>query len=102
MISKLPVIAIMLFACSYAVAGSTAIGTVSARGDIRIDGDSVKGNATLFDGTVVETGQATAALRLARGVEIKLAIGSRSTLYRDRIVLQRGASEFAPSSPFSL
>jgi len=102
MISKLPAIAIMLFGCSYAVAGSNAIGTVSARGDIRIDGDSVKGNATLFDGTVVETEQATAALRLARGVEIKLATGSRSTLYRDRIVLQRGASEFAPSSLFSL
>src|SRR6202035_1142736 len=92
----------MLLTCSYAMAGSTAIGTASARGDMRIDGDSVKGNATLFDGTVVETGQATAALRLDRGIEIKLATGSRGTLYRDRIVLQQGTSEFAPSGPFYL
>ncbi len=102
MIPKLPVIAAMVFMCSYAVAGTTAIGTASARGDMRVDGYSVNGNATLFDGTVVETGQATAALRLGGGVEIKLGIGSRSTLHRDRIVLEQGASEFAPSSPFSV
>jgi len=103
MISKLPAIGAMLLTCSYAMAGSTAIGTASVRGEMRIDGDSVKGNATLFDGTVVETGQAaTAALRLDRGIEIKLATGSRSTLYRDRIVLQQGTSEFAPSGSFYL
>jgi len=102
MISKLSASSAILLTCSYAMAGSTAIGTASARGDMRIDGDSVKGNATLFDGTVVETGQATAALRLDRGIEIKLASGSRSTLYRNRVVLQQGSNEFAPSGPFYL
>ncbi len=102
MIAKLSVISIMLLTCSYAVAGSSAIGTASARGDIRIDGYTVNGNATLFDGTVVETGQATAALRLSGGIEIKLGIGSRGTLHGDRIVLEQGASEFAPSSSFSV
>jgi hypothetical protein len=102
MISKLPAVAAILLTCSYAMAGSTAIGTASARGDMRIDGDSVKGNATLFDGTAVETGQATAALRLDKGIEVKLATGSRGTLYRNRVVLQQGSSEFAPSGPFYL
>jgi len=102
MMSKLTVIAVMILSCSYAEAGSSAIGTASARGDLRIDGSSVKGNATLFDGTVVETGQATAALRLSKGVEITLATESRSTLFHDRVVLQQGTSEFAPSGPFLL
>ena len=102
MISKLPVCAAMFLMCSYAAAGSNAIGTASARGDMRIDGYAVKGNATLFDGTVVETDQATAALRLGQGVEIKLASASRGTLYRDRMVLEQGESEFASSNSFSL
>ncbi len=103
MISKLSAIAVIaLTTCSFAVAGSRAIGTASARGDMVIDGESVKGNATLFEGTVVATTQATTTLRLNTGTEIKLATGSSGTLYGDRIVLQRGTSEFTPSSPFSL
>jgi len=78
-----------------AVAGTTAIGTASARGSMRVDGTVVNGNATLFEGTVVETGEATTAVRLDKGVEIRLATGSRGTLYRDRLVLEKGAGELA-------
>ena len=67
MISKLFAAAMVLCAASYATAGTTAIGTVSARGSLRVDGYAVKGDATLFNGTVVETGQASAALRLNKG-----------------------------------
>jgi hypothetical protein len=84
-----------LFAFSYAMAGTTAIGTASARGSMRVDGSVVNGNATLFDGTVVETSEATTAVRLDKGVEIKLATDSRGTLYRDRLVLEKGAGELA-------
>ena len=54
--SKLPAVLMILSTFSYAAAGTTAIGTVSARGDMRVDGYRVNGDATLFDGTVVETG----------------------------------------------
>ena len=84
-----------LFAFSYAVAGTTAIGTASARGSMRVDGSVVNGNATLFSGTVLETSEATTAVRLDKGVEIKLATDSRGTLYRDRMVLEKGAGELA-------
>lgn len=83
-----------------ALAGTTAIGTVSARGDLRVDGYIVNGDATLFDGTVVETGQASASLRLEKGVEIKLSSNTRGILHRDRLELQRGSSEWADSGPF--
>jgi hypothetical protein len=100
MLTKLSAVAMMLGTLSYAAAGTTAIGTASARGDMRVDGYMVKGDATLFNGTTVETGQASVALRLNKGVEIKLSTGARGTFYSDRLVLQQGSSEWAPSNSF--
>jgi hypothetical protein len=102
MLRKLHVVAVMLCMVSYASAGTLSIGTASARGDMRVDSYLVKGNATLFDGSVVETGQATADLRLEKGTEITMSTGSRGTLYRDRLVLQQGRSELAANSSFQL
>ncbi len=76
------------------------IGTASARGDMRVDGYIVRGDATLFDGTMVEAGQASVALRLNKGVDVKLSTSARGTLHRDRLVLQRGSSEWAGSTSF--
>lgn len=102
MASKLILAPILLCTLSYGVAATTAIGTASARGDMRVDSYNVKGNATLFDGSVVETGQATADLRLDRGVEITMSTGARGTLYSNRLVLQQGKSEVAANSSFRL
>src|ERR1035438_5823148 len=85
MFKNLQVIALLLCTLPYAAAGTVAIGTASARGDIRIDRYTVNGNATLFDGSVVETEQATADLRLDKGVQITMSTRSRGTLYRDQI-----------------
>jgi hypothetical protein len=98
MLRKLQVLAILSCMLSYAAAGTVSIGTACARGDMRVDSYMVKGNATLFDGSVVETGQATADLRLDKGTEITMSTRSRGTLYRDRLVLQRGESELASNS----
>jgi hypothetical protein len=102
MFRKLQAVAALMCMLSYAAAGTVSIGTASARGDMRVDSYMVKGNATLFDGSVVETGQATADLRLDKGAAITMSTNSRGTLYRDRLVLQRGESELAASSPFKL
>jgi len=102
MFRKLQAVAALMCMLSYAAAGTVSIGTASARGDMRVDSYMVRGNATLFDGSVVETGQATADLRLDKGAEITMSTSSRGTLYRDRLVLQRGESELAASSPFKL
>jgi len=102
MFRKLQAVAALMCMLSYAAAGTVSIGTASARGDMRVDSHMVKGNATLFDGSVVETGQATADLRLDKGAAITMSTNSRGTLYRDRLVLQRGKSELADSSPFKL
>jgi hypothetical protein len=102
MFKKLQVTAVLLCFLSYAEAGTVSIGTASARGDLRVDNYSVKGNATLFDGSVVETSQASADLRLNKGVEIKMSAESRGTLYSDHIVLQQGQSELTSSGSYQL
>jgi len=102
MLKKLQLVAVLLCMFSYAAAGTVSIGSVNARGDMRVDSYTVKGNATLFDGSVVETDQATADLRLDKGTQITLSVGSRGTLYSDRLVLQRGESELKASNPFNL
>ncbi len=89
-----------LFSC--AVAATVSIGAISARGDMRVDSFMVKGNATLFDGSVVETGQASAVLRLENGARIAMATSSRGVLHRDRLVLQRGTSELTASTSFQI
>ena len=93
MLKKLQAVIVLLCMISYAEAGTVSIGTASVRGDMRVDSYTVNGNATLFDGSVVETGQATADLRLNKGTEITLATSSRGTLYSNRLVLQQGEGE---------
>lgn len=102
MLRKLLVVVVLSCTISYASAGTASIGFASARGDLRVDSYLVKGNATLFDGSVVETGLATANLQLNRGTEITMATSSRGTLYRDHLVLQQGQSELSASSSFEL
>ena len=86
----------------YAQGDTVSIGTASARGDMRVNSYPVNGNATLFDGSVIETGQATADVRLAHGVEITLSTASRSTLFRDHIELQQGKTEIAGPKSFQV
>ncbi|HKF47019.1 MAG TPA: hypothetical protein VKB38_06635 [Terracidiphilus sp.] len=102
MISKAYLAAGLFLAASPLALASTAIGTASARGDLRVDGYSIVGNATLFDGSAIQTNVATATLRLDKGTEIKMAGGSLGTLYRDHMVLQHGKSEMATSDRFQM
>ncbi|HWG20369.1 MAG TPA: hypothetical protein VG225_07540 [Terracidiphilus sp.] len=102
MFSKTYLAAGFFLAASSLAVASTAIGTASTRGDIRVDGYAVSGNATLFDGTAVETSQATATLRLDKGTQIKLGTGTLGTLYRDHMILQHGKSELASSNSYQL
>ena len=102
MFKKLQATAILFCFLSYAEAGTVSIGTASARGDLRVDNYNVKGNATLFDGSVVETSKASADLRLNKGVEVTMSADSRGTLYSDHIVLQQGQSEVKSSGSFQL
>ncbi len=96
--SCLVAITLLSFSLECAASGSSSIGTVSARGDVRIDGYVVQSNGTLFDGTSVETNHATATLRLENGTEITMATNSQGVVHRDRLELLQGESQLKTNS----
>ena len=102
MLRKLQIAAILSCMLSYAAAGTVSIGTASVRGNMRVDNYLVKGNATLFNGSVVETDDATANLRLNKGTQITLSTNSRGTMYSDHAVLQQGETQVIASNSFQL
>lgn len=102
MLSKIQVALTLVCLTTYAAAGTTVLGTASARGPIRVDGYAVQGDATIFEGSVVETQDASAVLRVAHGVDITLSRSSRGTVYEDRFMLKRGETEVADSGSFAL
>lgn len=102
MLKKLPAVLALFCMATYASAGTTVLGTASVRGDMRVDGITVKGNATVFDGSVVETEDASAMLRMGHGIDVTVSKGSQGTVYRDHFVLQRGESELTAPGSFEL
>lgn len=101
MLSKTYLAGVFLLASTAAFA-SSAIGTASARGDIKVDGYAINGNATLFEGSTVETSQTTATLRLQKGTQIKLGSDSQGTMFSDHVLLDHGKGEFTTSDAFQV
>lgn len=81
-----------VFLCILPAYGA-AIGIAMANGNFRVDNHPVAGNATLFEGNLLETGAASSALELTAGVRLRLGAESRGRVFRDRLVLERGVSE---------
>jgi hypothetical protein len=71
-----------------------AIGFVYSGGNYHMDGVGVRGNATLFDGSTIEIGEAAARVQLASGAGIWLAPGSRATMSARGVRLLAGLGQF--------
>jgi hypothetical protein len=90
----------VIYAFCFLLAGSwmglpaaTGIGMVNASGTFTVDHARVVGNATLFDGTIVETGRVAGDLQLNTGARMQLASESRGRVFQDRLVLERGVGQ---------
>lgn len=83
-------------------AASPAIGTVLTSGAFRLDNATVRGNATLFEGSVLETAVAPSSVQLNSGARVSLAAESRGRLFGDRLVLEKGATNLDNSTGFRL
>jgi hypothetical protein len=97
------VVARSLFASllfSVAALAAPAIGIVTASGHFSVEGSQVWGNATLFDGTTVETSAASSELDLRNGVKVHLAAGSRARVWQNRLVLEKGIAQLAAPVSF--
>ncbi|MBI3680951.1 MAG: hypothetical protein HY235_11210 [Acidobacteria bacterium] len=74
-------------------AASPAIGVAVARGTFQLEGSSVTGTGTLFEGSMVETGKATSELQMQSGARVVLDTGTRSKVYREYLLLERGSGQ---------
>lgn len=93
----------MLF-CISAPLGSAAdvIGFVYSGGSYQMDGVGVRGNATLFDGSTVEIGEAAAKVQLTSGVAMWLAPKSRVSMSARGVRLLAGVGQFDASPEYWL
>jgi hypothetical protein len=87
---------LMLLAGSAAVwlmAAGTSIGIAVTKGGFLVDHAHISGNATLFDGSSVETATAASRLQLNNGVVVRLDADARATVYQRRLILERGVGQ---------
>lgn len=86
-------IALITCGCLVSVAASpSSIGFVVTRGQAAVDGAVVRGNSTLFQGSLVEAGDATSDLMLPGGSNLLLQPGSAARVYREHAVLETGTA----------
>lgn len=76
-------------------AATPAIGVAISNGSVTVNNSVVPGNATLFDGNTIETGQIASRVQLKNGKLAQLGSDSRGRVYSDRLVLEKGSSETA-------
>ncbi len=84
------------------LADGGAIGMAVANGAFQVDHSAVWGTATLFDGAMIETRTAASELQLTSGVHLRLASGSRATVYRGRMVLESGFSQLESTGAYEI
>jgi O-antigen ligase len=78
---------------SIVTAAPQSIGVAVTRGNFRVDDANVSGNATLVEGTTVETRAAASSLQLTGGARIALAADSKGQVFGDHIVLEKGGGQ---------
>jgi hypothetical protein len=83
------------------LAAGPVIGTAVSDGNFRVNNALLSGTATLFDGAVVETGQAVSRLDL-KGTWMYLGSNSRARLSQKQAVLEEGMGEIGKSSNYEL
>ncbi len=82
-------------------ASAQAIGMASAQNGVRLDHSLVAGNATVFDGSTVET-DGYSRIHLNNGTRLDFAAGSRAQVFSNRASLETGMSEVQSGSGFEL
>lgn len=84
------------------LATGPAIGFVMANGSFQLDRSTIRGNASLWEGSTLETGKAASQLDLNNGSQIKLAADSRVRVYAGHTVLEQGIGELHSSTPYPI
>lgn len=91
-----------LFISVCAIAATPAIGIVTASGHFTLDKSQVWGNATVFDGSVIETGNASSEVALRSGAKLQLAKESRARILTTGVVIEKGTGQISAPESFEV
>ena len=72
------------------MASTPTVGIVKSTGDFRVDGSTIRGNGTLFEGNLIETAATRSTIQLGEA-QITLLPHSSAKVYRDHTVLESGS-----------
>jgi hypothetical protein len=92
----------LVLVAALAAAQNPAIGLAMAKGSFRVDNSQVWNNATLLEGTTIETARVASQLHLNSGTQLELAAESRGKVYRDRLILERGVGQLENSTSYRI
>jgi hypothetical protein len=69
----------------FVMAVPPSIGVIRSSGNFQLDGSMVSGNATLFEGSTVQTAAAQSKIQFSSGAQIVLEPNTRAQVYKDRL-----------------
>ncbi|HXJ44796.1 MAG TPA: hypothetical protein VNH18_36250 [Bryobacteraceae bacterium] len=91
----------VLLTSGLALASSPVIGIASSQGGVTLDNSKVSGNASIFDGSTVQT-DSYSRIHMNNGTRLDLGAGSKATVYSNRVSLERGVSEVQSTNGFEV
>ncbi|MCU1261611.1 MAG: hypothetical protein JWO80_4496 [Bryobacterales bacterium] len=83
-------------------AATPAIGVAFSNGTLLINNASTVGNASIFDGSTVETNATASRLHLKSGADVQLSSASRGKVYSNRMVLEKGVMELKAAGKYGI
>lgn len=83
-------------------AAAPSIGVALANGNVTVNNTRSPGNAPLFEGNTIETSKTSSRLQLQNGASAQLASDSRGKVYSNRLVLEKGTTQFNTSKGFEV
>jgi hypothetical protein len=81
-----------------AVAATPAIGVALSEGTIVVNEAQTPGNATVFNGTTLQTQRTSSQVRLKDGAQVRFDLDSRGTLFSDHVDLKQGSARISDYS----
>jgi hypothetical protein len=86
------------FSFGMATAATPAIGVALSEGTIVLNDAQTPGNATVFNGTTLQTQRTSSQVRLKDGSQVRFDLESRGTLFSDHVDLQQGSARISDYS----
>ena len=84
------------------LAAGNSIGMAVTNGGFQVDHARVMGNATLFDGSSVETAKSPSQLQMDNGASMRLATDARATVYQRKVILERGTGQMESAAGYEV